>query len=784
MPQEPTELVRDLTEPQRRAVLHVDGPLLVLAAAGSGKTRVITRRVARLVALGIPGWSILALTFTNKAAGEMRDRVNALLGEGSRASRGLTLTTFHALGARLLRKYAPLGAVPGLKGDFTIYDASDQQALVKKVLEGLQMSAGNWSPRSVLSAISAAKNDLLDAAAYARSAGGYYEQQIARVFESYERALRAAGAVDFDDLLVLTARMLRTDARVRAEVQARWRYLLIDEYQDTNRAQFEIARLIAGEGAQSGGPALPAELEPAGPNICVVGDPDQAIYGWRGADIENILDFEKHYPGAEVIALGENFRSTAPILGAADSLIRRNRRRKHKDLFTSRPGGDPVEIVVTQDEHHEARVVCDWLRSHSLAETAGGLAWRDMAVFYRTNALSRVIEEQLRSGGIPYVIARGTAFYEREEVRNALAYLRVIANQADDISLLRIINTPARGIGKASLDRVIEAATARGLPVFSLLREPGTVKDLSARACSAVRAFVALIDGLTGHGAFMGADVPASLAELVERAIRDSGLEALYRQQAGASGAASDEDRLANLSELVSSAAEFEQKYDPASDPALDGAGASTPPLLAMLRAYLESVALVADADTVDPERGSVTLMTLHAAKGLEFRAVAMIGLEEGLLPHARSLENEHAMEEERRLCFVGITRAMRRLLITHAKYRSARGFAERTMPSRFLDELPPEHCTRRDLARDGFIDDGPEAAPAPSAGRGRDSGPPGPFPPGSLVRHPQFGVGKVLAVSRGPGARARVEFREAGVKTLVLEYAGLKQVGEARGRA
>ncbi len=473
-------------------------------------------------------------------------------------------------------------------------------------------------------------------------------------------------------------------------------------------------------------------------------------------------------------------------------MIRRNRRRKHKDLFTSRPGGERVELVLCQDEHHEAQTVCDWLRGQSVAEVPAGLAWRDMAVFYRTNALSRVIEEHLRQSGIPYVIARGTAFYEREEVKNALGYLRVVANQADDISLLRIVNTPARGIGKASLDRVIDAAAGRGVPVFTLLRDPGAVPDMSARARGAVQAFVALIDGLTGHGAFMGADVPASLAELVERAIRDSGLEALYRQQAGASGAASDEDRLANLSELVSSAAEFEQKYDPASDPALEGAGATTPPLLAMLRAYLESVALVADADSVDPERGSVTLMTLHAAKGLEFRAVAMIGLEEGTLPHARSLENENAMEEERRLCFVGITRAMRRLMMSSALYRSARGFPERTMPSRFLEELPAEHCTRRDLARHGFDDDGPghaavrsagPSAPAYSGG-GRSSGPPPAFEPGSLVRHPQFGVGKVLAVSRGPGARARVEFREAGVKTLVIEYAGLKRVADGLGRA
>ncbi|MBX3365218.1 MAG: UvrD-helicase domain-containing protein [Phycisphaeraceae bacterium] len=764
MPLEPDALLDGLTPPQREAVLHVDGPLLILAAAGSGKTRVITRRVARLLSLGIPPWSILALTFTNKAAGEMRERIAHLLEHDPRLTRGLTVTTFHSLCARLLRRYAPEA---GLQPDYTIYDTADQVSLLKKVLADLDLSSSNWPARSVLSTISNAKNDLLDAQGFAARSGDFYSKQIARIYESYERALRSANAVDFDDLLMCTARMLRTEERVRTEVRHRWRYLLIDEYQDTNRAQFEIARLIAGDCTN--------DPDAEKPNICVVGDPDQSIYGWRGADISNILQFEELFAGCRVIALGENFRSTGPILACADALIRHNKMRKHKPLFTSTPGGEPVEAILTHDEQHEARLVADWLRRHREDDRA----WRDMAVFYRTNSLSRVMEDALRSAGIPYVIARGTAFYDREEVRNALAYLRVVANPADEVSLLRIINMPARGIGKSTLDAVSQWAAASGCTLFEALRRAREIGGLSPRAQQALAGFVSLIDGLSGSGTFMGEAVSSMLSELVERVIRESGLERHYRAQADAGKSESDAERLDNLAELVSSAAQFEREYDPGSDPAafpgpdvLGEAGSADPPaLLAMLRGYLESVALVADADAVDPAQGAVTLMTLHAAKGLEFSCVAMIGLEEGLLPHSRALENPDDMEEERRLCFVGITRARTRLVLTSARMRTQRGFAERTIPSRFLNELPREHCVFSDQTTPAF-----EEAPEVSA-RATHTTRATPFPPGSIVRHPQFGLGRVLAVSPGASARARIEFHEAGVKTLVLEYARLTRV-------
>lgn len=776
-------LLADLTENQRRAVLATEGPVLVLAAAGSGKTRVITRRIGHLIRLGVPAWSILALTFTNKAAAEMRERVGVLLegaesgqaGYDPRRTRGLTIGTFHSLCARLLRRYADDPSLEFVKPDFTIYDTSDQVALMKRTIKDLDLNTSNWAPRSVLNAISGAKNELQDADAYAANAMDFYSKQVARIYSAYQQAMRSAGAVDFDDLLLLTARLLRKSDTARAELRERWQYLLIDEYQDTNRAQFEIAALLAGEAGKDG-------RGESGPNFCVVGDPDQSIYGWRGADISNILEFEQQYPACEVIPLGENFRSTAPILKAADTLITKNVRRKHKDLYTKREGGEAVEAVLCQDERHEAELVADWLK----ARAEDGLEWRDMAVFYRTNALSRVMEDALRSHAVPYRIARGTAFYDREEVKNAIAYLRVVANAADNISLLRIVNTPTRGIGKASLNKLDAAANMAGVPLFEMLREPDKHADVTARSGKSCREFVQMVEGWTGHGSFMGAEVSATLADLIARVVDDSGLRTMYEARAK-SGGEEDESRLDNLDQLITGAAEFEREYDPAGDPfaftdaeqASQGNDADVPPLLAMLRAWLETVALVSDQDAVDAAGGAVTLMTLHASKGLEFPAVAMIGLEEGTLPHSRARESDAELEEERRLAFVGITRAMRRLMITSARVRAVRGVPERTIPSRFLSEIGQEgddHVQFSDRADDFGCDGG--------GGDGTDFDPWGDDEPkaaalkvGSRVRHPQFGVGKVLSCGAGPGARARVEFTGIGVKTLILEYARLTRV-------
>ncbi len=785
-------ILAGLTEPQRDSVRHTEGPLLILAAAGSGKTRVVTRRIAWLIAHGIPPWSILALTFTNKAAGEMKHRAETLLAEHGLSARGLTVTTFHALCARLLRKYASDVPPRGLPRDFTIYDADDQQAAVKKALQQLELSSTNWPPRSVQGAISNAKNDLLGPDEYAARAKDFYTKNLARAYTAYEQILRAAGAVDFDDLLVLTAKLLMERPHVRAQCGERWQYLMIDEYQDTNRAQFTIASLLAG--------VVPGVAPERQANVCVVGDPDQAIYGWRGADIRNILEFEEQFPGCRVIKLGENFRSTTAILGAADALIKHNKKRKDKPLFTSRAGGEPVEMVLCREEQHEARLITDWFQRLASGDDSAGLdrplAWRDMAVFYRTNALSRVIEDGLRRAQIPYVIARGTSFFQREEIKNAVAYLRVVANPADDLSLARIINVPARGIGDAAQTAIEQAAAARGVPMLAVMRDRAAIEGVAARSWGATGKFVELLDQWTGEGgagSFMGQALESgSLRDLVARIVRESGLEKHYKDRAAKSGLEADEERLDNLDELISSASEFELEYDATADPAnatpeaASAAPVPTPPLLALLRGYLESIALVSDADKVDPERGAVTLMTLHASKGLEFPAVAMIGLEEGTLPHQRANESEASLEEERRLCFVGMTRAMRRLMMTSARYRTNRGIPERTVPSRFLGELPRDHVRISDQAGEEWgqrervgEDGGGGGGPRYEAGE-FDQREPSPFPVGSRVRHPQFGVGLVVSITGGINARAQIKFEQAGTKTLLLQYARLTAVGRA----
>ncbi|MHA7814579.1 MAG: ATP-dependent helicase [Phycisphaerales bacterium] len=843
-------ILAGLTEAQKSAVLHTEGPLLILAAAGSGKTRVITRRIAHLVEKGVAPWSILALTFTNKAAGEMRERVTVqiageqALEEGAPPDprmRGLTITTFHSLCARLLRRYAERAQLPGLKPDYTIYDSSDQMSAMKRVLKEMNLQSSNWPPRTVLSAISNAKNELMDAQKYEANAFDYYAKQIAKIYIRYEQVLRQAGAIDFDDLLLYTVKLLETHEDIRAELTSRWRYLMIDEYQDTNSVQFKITSLLAAPP-----PPLPGmeDQAPEQPNICVVGDPDQAIYGWRGADISNILDFEEHFPGATAILLGENFRSTAPILQAADTLIKRNEHRRDKPLYTSKEGGEPITVIRCNNERHEGELVADYFRK---LHDEDGIAWRDMAVFYRVNSFSRVMEDAMRQHGIPYKIARGTAFFEREEIKNALAYLRVVANPNDTVSLLRVVNTPTRGIGKTTLDVIQGAAVRANISLWQGLTRAKEL-GLNPRALASIDKFVTMINDWTGGGTFLGASVSTSLHELVERVITESTLEAHYTKQAKASGAESDEERLDNLSELITSARDFEREYDPADDPAAftdvesaqSGQVGEVPELLAMLRAYLESIALVADADAVDSSTGTVTLMTLHASKGLEFPAVAMIGLEEGSLPHSRANESQSELEEERRLAFVGITRAMKHLQITNANRRTIRGMSERMIPSRFLEEIGREHIIFSDHsdAYDydegaGEYDDAFSSKPSPSRSfrsgsfkdfkqdpkhkadlerieRAREqrlanvqprrsmpkSAPPRPsinpggaskskssagdtnaYPQGSVVRHPQFGEGVVMKTTPGANARVVVEFKSVGRKTLVLEYARLTRV-------
>jgi DNA helicase-2/ATP-dependent DNA helicase PcrA len=732
---DPDALLEGLTDDQRAAVSHVDGPLLVLAGPGSGKTRVITRRVARLVALGIPAWQVLALTFTNKAAGEMKRRVEEMLPAELPGRRGLVVSTFHAFCAMFLRRHA---TECGVDPDFVIYDADDQKAAMKHAIEEVGLDAKNFQPAAVHARVSAAKNQLVDAEAFREAAGDFSARQVAKAYEAYERILARNKALDFDDLLMRVAQGLERDADLRARTAARYRYVLIDEYQDTNRAQFAIAARIAGDHR----------------NICVVGDPDQSIYRWRGADIRNILEFEECFPGTRTVALGENFRSTGHIVAAADSLIRHNKRRKHKHLYTGLGDGEQVRILRTADEHAEA----DEVAKSIVSANDAGVPWREIAVLYRMNALSRVVEDALRRRGVPYRIVRGTAFFDRKEVKDLVAYLRITANPADDVACARIVNVPARGIGQASLAKVERAALSGGVPLLDALRQARAagVADRTARAvdgfCDAVRRW----RGVLAQGE------PAALAAFVEMVLDESGL----REFADGSEGDDLDQRRANLDEVVNAAGDFELPEDPVGAP---------PSLLRALQGFLQSVALVADSDAFDPESGAVTLMTLHAAKGLEFESVAVIGCEDGILPHSRAREGGEEVEEERRLCFVGMTRAKRRLLMTHAANRTVRGMRMSAMQSEFLREIAEANAVREDLAG-GWLagDDGGADEPWRDefdAPRGLGSQ----FPVGCMVRHPLFGVGTVQAIlPRGSVTSARVSFRTVGVKTLVLEYAKL----------
>jgi DNA helicase II / ATP-dependent DNA helicase PcrA len=729
---ETENLLTDLTDAQRDAVMQVDGPLLVVAGAGSGKTRVITRRVGYLIGLGVPATSVLAITFTNKAAGEMKQRIGAILDRPIRDFGRLDqpwpiICTFHSLCLRVLKHYA---SQIGLPGNFTIYDSGDQTRLIKEALKTLELSPTNFPPGSVHSTISNAKNQLVTAEDFARQGGGFHERTVARIYSKYQQLLKQNNALDYDDLLLKTAMVFRQHPQVLAELQERFQYILIDEYQDTNHAQYVIAHALALRHR----------------NICVVGDPDQSIYAWRGADIRNILEFEQDYPDAKVVRLEQNYRSTKTILQVASELIARNSQRKEKTLWTENDQGAKAEVFISSDEHEEARIVAQQLRD---LHEKDGVAWSDMAVFYRMNALSRVVEDALRRENLPYQIARGVEFYNRKEIKDVLAYLRVIANPADEVNLMRIVNTPARGLGDTSMKQVQTYAIGNGMSLWEALRRAGQIGGLSTRAVNAAGQFVALVESwrlmMDDH----------SVRELMEDVVRRSGLEA-YLRKIGEK----ELSELANVSELITSAAEFD-----AENP--EGA----------LEEYLSLVSLVSDVDHLKEGGGAITLMTLHAAKGLEFPVVVMVGLEEGILPHSRARDNLSELEEERRLCFVGITRAQQRLILTRAAWRTIRGLRERTVASQFLGEMPAECLEVSDYSKGGAL----RGLGRPGFGESshEDDVKTAGFRRGQMVRHQTFGIGRIAEVSQvGQHTRAVVEFTRVGRKTLVLQYARLEPVG------
>ena len=747
------QLLQGLTQPQRQAVLHTDGPLLVLAGPGSGKTRVIVHRIAHLVSQGIPPWSILSLTFTNKAAGEMRRRVELLLPQDVPDRGRVFAGTFHSFGVRVLRRFA---MEANLDPNFNVLDVDDQRAACKAAIKHAGESDTRFTPASVLSEISNLKNKLISPSQAISGATDWRSKVVARIFDAYQKVMARNASLDFDDLLGKLAILLQSNQSVRETLQRRFQYVSVDEYQDTNFAQFSIV----------------LEIAKAHRNLCVVGDPDQSIYGWRGADIGNILNFEEHFPGAKVIPLGENFRSTKPIVDAAASLISRNRQRRHKELKSMRGDGEAPKYVRCADEHAEAALVADRIAQ----ATDQGITWRGMAVLYRMNSLSRVMEEALRRRSIPYQVVRGTAFYDRREVKDLLAYLRLAANPSDDLALGRIANTPTRGLGSTSFDKIELWAAKNGVTLLEGLRHAESSGATKRAAGSAMELATRIASWR--HAAENG--LPDELGDFTARILKESGLESYYLL-ADRTDTEADESRTENLAQVVSASADFvvdRLKRESGGD--MDEAVSPMNTLLDALRAYLEQVSLVADSDAFDPELGAVTLMTLHASKGLEFPFVCIIGVEQGSLPHVRSFESAEEMEEERRLLFVGMTRAEKKLLITAAAVRTQRGTPMSCIESGFIRELP-DSVEREDRARGQRWDENEmdadqgestdDGVDAPTGGSGMKAG--------MRVQHPLFGLGVIETLSpRGSSTMVRVKFQKVGVKSLVLEFARLQVVG------
>ena len=669
-----TEFLSGLNERQREAVEAIDGPLLIVAGPGSGKTRLITYRIAYLLrVVGLPPSRIAAVTFTNKAAREMKERIQTVAPYGSDR---LTVGTFHAFCAQMLRRD---GEAVGLDRNFAIYDDSDQLEMVKRGMRETEVDPKQFPPRAVLSAISGAKSQILTAEGFTMRTASYFDEVVGRVYQQYESLLGQSNAVDFDDLLLKAFLLLRDNESVAEKYQDRYSQFMIDEFQDTNVVQYAIARLIAEKHR----------------NLCVVGDPDQSIYSWRNADIRNILSFQKDFPDASVIALEQNYRSTQTILDAASRLISANTQRVEKELFTENGAGQPISITEGYDEQEEAQMVLREIGLLTRSKGAAPAPYRlgDVAVMYRVNAQSRALEEACRRYGVPYQLIGGMKFYQRQEVKDIAAYLRVLANPNDDVSLLRVVNLPPRGIGARTLDELARLARDQGTSAFEAIRSispsteiggPLVSGPFTARAARALGDFRELIEGLRAEAAQLG------LVELIERVIERIG----YRKYLQDKDDQAD-DRLDNVNEFKTAAREFSELDMP------DG-----------LNAFLESVSLVSDIDSMDEAPDALTLITLHQAKGLEYPVVFMVGMEDGLLPHARSMEEEAGLEEERRLCYVGMTRAKERLYLTRAFRRGFRGGTGPNLPSRFLLDIPRELVAGMDQSQ-------PSPANGSSPGKG-----------------------------------------------------------------
>jgi DNA helicase-2/ATP-dependent DNA helicase PcrA len=758
------ELLSDLNPQQRAAVVHEGGPLLIVAGAGSGKTRVLTRRIAYLLAeRHVAPSEILAITFTNKAAGEMKERVAAMVGGRARV---MWVMTFHSACVRILRENAKR---LGFTTTFSIYDAADSQRLMALVCRELDLDPKRYPPRSFSNQVSNLKNELIDEEDFARKAANHHEKTLAEAYTGYQRRLREANAFDFDDLIMVTVNLLQAFPDVAEHYRRRFRHVLVDEYQDTNQAQYTLVReLVGGLTAHAEKRTVDGELVRAGTSgdlppaeLVVVGDADQSIYAFRGATIRNILEFERDYPDATVVLLEQNYRSTQTILSAANAVITRNEGRKAKNLWSNAGDGERIGGYVADDERSEAQFVADEI---DRLNDEGAAAYKDVAVFYRTNAQSRVFEEVFIRVGLPYKVVGGVRFYERREVRDLLAYLRVLVNPEDTVSLRRILNVPRRGIGDRA-EACVEALSSRERISFGqALRRCDEAYGIATRSASAVKDFVALMDELRA----LAESVPPS--EVMEAVLSKSG----YLAELEASTDPQDESRVENLRELVTVATEFEEANP-------DGS----------LADFLEQVALVADADEIpdneDGRGGVVTLMTLHTAKGLEFPVVFLTGLEDGVFPHMRSLTEPKELEEERRLAYVGITRAKRRLYLSRSMQRSTYGTPSYNPPSRFLDEVP-EHLVdwKRAQPKSFTPTGGYRSSSSPAALRGMPAKATGvgnraipSLQPGDRVSHDTFGLGTVVSTSgSGDNAQAKVDFgASTGQKTFVLRYAPLEKL-------
>ncbi len=732
-------LLDKLNDQQRAAVLHHEGPLLILAGAGSGKTRVLTHRIAHLLENGVGPDEVLAITFTNKAAAEMKERVEQLVGGRSRA---MWVSTFHSACVRILRRDIER---LGYTKSFTILDDSDCQSVVKACLRELNIDNKQYTPGAVLGCISKAKNLLQKPDEFERKARDRFEERVAGIYRLYQRKLKLSNSVDFDDLIMLTVRLLSDHDDLLDAYQERFRYIMVDEYQDTNYAQYMLIKLLAARYR----------------NLCVVGDEDQGIYSWRGADISNILNFERDYPEARTIKLEQNYRSTQAILDAAYHVIKNNTQRKKKKLWTANEGGDLVTVYQADNEHDEAAFIASEVERLLVREQR---SYRDFAVLYRTHAQSRVVEELLMQRRIPYALVAGTKFYDRKEIKDILAYLRVLANPYDDVSLRRIINVPKRGIGETTMDRLESFAQEMGVQLFGILAEAESVPGITGRTANKIAEFVQTIENLRRQVEFL------PITDLVGEILEKTG----YRAEMEKSKELEAEARLENINEFLSVTQEFDRNGEEKS-----------------LDAFLAGVALVSDTDTGESDEDKVLLMSLHSAKGLEFPVVFLVGLEDGIFPHLRALDDENQMEEERRLCYVGMTRAREHLYLTYAWERTLYGRTMANSVSRFLEEIPQELTGTPGKAKPAlrqrvsnptawgqqksFIADMAKTAQA-TAGSGPKATN---FSPGEQVKHKHWGTGTVLkADGQGENQEVVIKFPGVGDKRLVVKYAGLERVG------